>query len=149
MPSNLYGPGDNYHPNYSHVIPGLIRRFHDAKVSGSREVKVWGSGVPLREFLYVEDLAEACVFLLKTYDGSQFLNVGSGAEVTIKELARLIADKVGYMGNIDYDPSKPDGTPRKVMDSGKIHALGWKAKMPLEQGLKFAYENFLLNSKAK
>ena len=143
MPCNLYGPNDNYHPDQSHVIPGLIRRFHEAKVNHASEVIVWGSGTPLREFLYVDDLAEACVFLLKSYESSQFLNVGTGDEVTIKELAQLIANTVGYQGKISFDSSKPDGTPRKVMDSSKIQQLGWRAKMPLEEGLKQAYQSFL------
>ena len=143
MPCNLYGIGDNYHPDQSHVIPGLIRRFHEAKIENKKEVLVWGSGTPLREFLYVDDLAEACVFLLKNYENSQFLNVGSGEEITIKNLAQLIAKTVGYLGNIQFDSSKPDGTPRKVMDSGKIQKLGWKSKTPLELGLKKAYESFI------
>ena len=143
MPSNLYGPGDNYHPDQSHVIPGLIRRFHEAKINKTPIVKVWGTGTPLREFLYVEDLAEACVFLLKNYQLPDFLNVGSGDEVTVKALAESIAKTVGYTGSIQFDSGKPDGTPRKVLDSGKIHQLGWKSKMPLEQGLKLTYESFL------
>lgn len=143
MPSNLYGPGDNYHATHSHVIPGLIRRFHEAKTSNAAEVLVWGSGKPLREFLYVDDLAEGCVFLLKEYHEAGFLNIGSGSEVTIKELAELVAKTVGYSGKIQFDASKPDGTPRKIMDSSKIHGLGWKAKTSLENGLKIAYEDFL------
>jgi GDP-L-fucose synthase len=143
MPSNLYGPHDNFHPDHSHVIPGLIRRFHEAKVSGLASVKVWGSGTPLREFLYVEDLAEACVFLLKNYDDAQFLNVGTGSEVTIRELAALISQTVDFKGSIEFDATKPDGTPRKVMDSAKIEALGWKARTSLESGLKTAYQSFL------
>ena len=143
MPSNLYGPEDNFHPNHSHVIPGLIRRFHEAKMSQAPEVKVWGTGTPLREFLYVEDLAEACVFLLQNYNDAQFLNVGSGDEISIKSLSELIAKVIGYQGKIIFDSSKPDGTPRKVMDSSKINQLGWKAKVTLEIGLKNAYESFL------
>ena len=143
MPCNLYGPNDNYHPDQSHVIPGLIRRFHEAKMNNTAEVMVWGTGTPLREFLYVDDLAEACVFLLKNYEAPQFLNVGSGDEVTIKELATLIAKTVGYTGLIRFDSSKPDGTPRKVMDSSKINQLGWKSRTKLEQGLKIAYKSFL------
>jgi GDP-L-fucose synthase len=142
MPSNLYGPGDNYHPNQSHVIPGLIRRFHEAKTNGLPEVKVWGTGLPLREFLHVDDLARACVFLLQNYSESQFLNVGSGQEISIKDLAELIAGVVGYAGRISFDSSKPDGTPRKVMDSSKIRALGWKPDILLEAGLKQAYLDF-------
>lgn len=142
MPSNLYGPGDNYHPDQSHVIPGLIRRFHEAKLKQLDVVKVWGTGTPLREFLYVEDLAEACVYLLKNYQDAQFLNVGSGEEITIRQLAEQVAKVVGYQGKIEFDSSKPDGTPRKVMDSSRIHALGWKAKTSLENGLKVAYQEF-------
>ena len=143
MPSNLYGPGDNYHPDYSHVIPGLIRRFHEAKIEKHSEVFVWGSGTPLREFLHVDDLAEACVFLLKNYSDAAFLNVGSGEEVTIKQLSELIAKTVRFSGKISFDPSKPDGTPRKILDSTRAHHLGWKSKIKLEQGLIGAYESFL------
>ena len=146
MPSNLYGPGDNYHPNQSHVIPGLIRRFHEAKTNGLPEVKVWGTGFPLREFLHVDDLARACVFLLQNYSGSQFLNVGSGEEISIKDLAELIARVVGYQGRISFDSSKPDGTPRKVMDSSKIRSLGWIPEISLEVGLKQAYLEFASRS---
>lgn len=142
MPSNLYGPGDNYHPDHSHVIPGLIRRFHEAKIGGQSEVRVWGTGLPLREFLHVDDLARACVFLLENYNQSQFLNVGSGEEISIKDLAQLIAEVVGYQGRISFDPGKPDGTPRKVMDSSKIRALGWGPKVLLNEGLKQAYLDF-------
>ncbi len=142
MPSNLYGPGDNYHPEHSHVIPGLIRRFHEAKIGGQSEVRVWGTGLPLREFLHVDDLARACVFLLENYNQSQFLNVGSGEEISIKDLAQLIAEVVGYQGRISFDPGKPDGTPRKVMDSSKIRALGWGPKVLLNEGLKQAYLDF-------
>ncbi len=142
MPSNLYGPGDNYHPDHSHVIPGLIRRFHEAKIGGQSEVRVWGTGAPLREFLHVDDLARACVFLLENYNQSQFLNVGSGEEISIKDLAQLIAEVVGYQGRISFDPGKPDGTPRKVMDSSKIRALGWSPKVLLKDGLKQAYLDF-------
>jgi GDP-L-fucose synthase len=149
MPSNLYGPEDNFHPDQSHVIPGLIRRFHEAKTNNLESVKVWGTGTPLREFLYVEDLAEACVYLLKNYDNSQFLNVGSGEEISIRGLAELISKTVGYEGHIEFDSGKPDGTPRKVMDSSKINSLGWKAKTTLEQGLKSAYESYLIKSQNK
>jgi GDP-L-fucose synthase len=142
MPSNLYGPGDNYHPDHSHVIPGLIRRFHEAKIGCQGEVRVWGTGSPLREFLHVDDLARACVFLLENYNQSQFLNVGSEEEISIKELAQLIAEVVGYGGRISFDPGKPDGTPRKVMDSSKIRALGWRPAILLKEGLKQAYLDF-------
>jgi len=143
MPSNLYGPGDNYHPDHSHVIPGLIRRFHEAKQKNAAEVSIWGSGTPLREFLFVDDLAEASVFLLNHYEDASFLNVGSGEEVTISELAVNIAKTVGFKGEIHLDGTKPDGTPRKVMDSSKIHQLGWKSKTGLVEGLKLAYESYL------
>lgn len=149
MPSNLYGPGDNYHPDHSHVIPGLIRRFHEAKVSGADEVRVWGTGTPLREFLHVDDLARACVFLLENYDQPGFLNAGSGEEISIRDLAALIARVTGFHGTITFDTSKPDGTPRKIMDSSKIHALGWKARIPLEEGLRQAYADFLGSGKAQ
>ena len=142
MPSNLYGPGDNYHPDHSHVIPGLIRRFHEAKMKSLPGVGVWGSGTPLREFLHVDDLARACVFLLENYEASRFLNVGSGEEITIRDLATLIAQVTGYPGRIEFDSTKPDGTPRKVMDSSKIQALGWRARISLEEGLKQAYQDF-------
>ncbi len=143
MPSNLYGVGDNYHPNHSHVIPGLIRRFHEAKEKELPEVLVWGSGTALREFLNVDDLSQACVYLLKNYSEPQFLNIGSGEEISIKDLSVMIANTIGYKGKISFDATKPDGTPRKVMDSGKIKQLGWSSKIPLNQGLKTAYESFL------
>lgn len=143
MPSNLYGPGDNYHPDHSHVIPGLIRRFHEAKVEGKKTVQIWGTGKPLREFLFVEDLAEACVYLLENYEKPEFVNVGSGEEVSIFELSKLISEAVGFEGEIEFDHSKPDGTPRKIMDSSKINSLGWRAKTPLSAGLRLAYESFL------
>jgi GDP-L-fucose synthase len=143
MPCNLYGPGDNYHPDHSHVIPGLIRRFHEAKENGSAQVTVWGTGTPLREFLHVDDLASACVFLLENYSNPQFLNVGSGEEVTIRDLATLVAKTVGFEGEIVFDSTKPDGTPRKVMDSSKIRSQGWVPKIGLEQGLKEACADFI------
>lgn len=143
MPCNIYGPGDNYHPDQSHVIPGLIRRFHEAKISNAAEVVVWGTGKPLREFLYAEDLAEGCVYLLNNYSEAQFLNIGSGEEVSIEALAKAVAKAVGFTGRIVFDATKPDGTPRKIMDSSKIHALGWKAKTPLASGLSTAYAAFM------
>lgn len=149
MPSNLYGPEDNFHPDHSHVIPGLIHRIHEAKLNQASEVKVWGTGTPLREFLYVDDLAEGCVYLMNHYSGAPFLNLGSGEEVTIKELAIKIASVVGFKGKIVFDQSKPDGTPRKVMESEKIHHLGWKAKTNLDQGLAFAYESYLKKVKGQ
>jgi GDP-L-fucose synthase len=143
MPTNLYGPNDNYDPVKSHVIPGLIRRFHEAKVSGRREVVVWGTGTPQREFLYVDDLADACLFLMTNYSGNETVNVGSGEEVAIKELAGMVRDAVGFDGGIVFDPDMPDGTPRKLVDSSKINAMGWEARTKLRDGLKRAYEDFL------
>src|SRR3972149_1900607 len=143
MPTNLYGPNDNYDLMDSHVIPGLVRRFHEAKVNGNKEVVVWGSGTPKREFLYVDDLADACLFLMNNYSGNETVNVGSGIEVTIKELAEGIKDAIGFNGEIVFDPSKPDGTPRKLLDSSKLTAMGWKAKTGLREGLKLAYHDFL------
>jgi len=155
MPTNMYGPGDNYHPENSHVLPALIRRFHEAKVSAAAEVVCWGTGSPLREFLYSDDLAEACLFLVEhaNYtdmaftDGSgtvqSHINVGSGKEVTIKELAETVKEVVGFKGKITWDSSKPDGTPRKLMDSSRINALGWTAKVTLRDGLARAYSDFL------
>ena len=142
QPCNLYGPGDNYHPTNSHVIPGLIRRFHEAKEAGLEETVLWGSGTPLREFLFVDDLAAALVFLLENYNEPELINVGSGREVTILELARQVAETVGYKGELSLDPSKPDGTLRKVMDSSRIQTLGWKPQTTLSQGLKRSYEDF-------
>ncbi|MEQ9362914.1 MAG: GDP-L-fucose synthase [Leptospirales bacterium] len=142
MPTNLYGPGDNYHPENSHVLPALIRRFHEAKVDKAGQVVVWGTGKPQREFLYSDDLADACVFLISNYSGNEIVNIGSGIEVTIEELARTIAEVVGYEGQIQFDSTKPDGTPRKLMDSGKLHAMGWSHKVKLRDGLRMAYEAF-------
>lgn len=143
MPTNLYGPGDNYHPENSHVIPGLIRRFHQAKISGASEVVVWGTGSPRREFLHVDDLAEGCLHLLDLSDPPDWTNIGSGADITIREAAELIKKTVGFAGELKFDTSKPDGTPRKLMDSSRINALGWKPRIGLEQGLAEAYEDFL------
>ncbi len=152
MPTNLYGPGDNYHPENSHVIPALIRRFHEAKVSNSPSVTIWGTGTPMREFLYVDDMAAACVHVMNldkvTYDQHiqpmlSHINVGCGYDITIRELAEIIGKTVGYQGQIAFDPSKPDGTPRKLMDSTRLNALGWQARVGLEAGLKMAYEDFL------
>lgn len=143
MPTNLYGPNDNYDPMNSHVIPGLVRRFHEAKVNGDKEVVIWGSGMPKREFLYVDDLADASLFLMKNYSGNETVNVGSGVEVTIKELTEEIKDAVGFKGEGLFDPSKPDGTPRKLLDSSKLNAMGWKAKTGLREGLKLAYQDFI------
>jgi GDP-L-fucose synthase len=142
MPTNLYGPGDNYHPEESHVPAALMRRFHEAKLNGAAGVTVWGSGKPRREFLAVDDLADACVFVMKSYSDLQFLNIGTGEDVTIAEFARLIADVVGYRGKIEFDPSRPDGTPRKLLDVSHINALGWRAKTPLRQGIELMYADF-------
>lgn len=143
MPCNLYGPNDNYHPEHSHVLPALIRRFHEAKVSGAKSVTCWGDGSPLREFLYVDDLAELCVFLMNNYSGNETVNAGTGLEITIKGLAELVAEVVGYDGEILWDKSKPNGTPRKVLDVSKAEALGWKFKTDLRDGIKLSYEDFL------
>jgi len=146
MPTNLYGYGDSYHPDNSHVIPGMIRRFHEAKVNNEPTVTVWGTGNPKREFLFSEDLAEACVFLMNSYEGPGTINVGSGQEVSISYLANLIKNTVGYEGEIEFDTSKPDGTPRKLLDSTKIENLGWRADTRLDHGLMVAYEDFFKNA---
>ncbi|NTS42214.1 GDP-L-fucose synthase [Flavisolibacter sp. BT320] len=146
MPTNLYGQGDNYHPENSHVVPALLRKFDAAVKDGLQQVEVWGSGKPLREFMYVDDLAEACFFLMENYNDKGFVNVGTGEEVTIRELAKTIADVTGFEGEIIFNPEKPDGTPRKLMDSSKLHGLGWKHKIELKEGLQKAYQ-FYLNEK--
>ena len=143
MPTNLYGPGDNYHPTHSHVLPALIRRFHEAKEEGKKSVTCWGDGSPLREFLYVDDLADLCVFLMKNYSGEETVNAGTGKELTIKELTELVAKVVGYHGEILWDTSKPNGTPRKLLDVTKAEKLGWKYKTKLEDGIRLSYEDFL------
>ena len=140
MPTNLYGPNDNYDLNNSHVLPALIRKFHEAKKAGAPDVTVWGSGSPMREFLHSDDLAEACVFLMETYSAPGFVNIGTGTDVTIKELAELISRTVGYEGQIVWDSSKPDGTPRKLMDVCKLHGLGWRHKIDLADGLRMVYD---------
>ncbi len=145
MPTNLYGPGDNYHPEHSHVLPALIRRFHEAKVAGAPEVVCWGDGSPLREFLYVDDLAGLCVFLMNRYSGNETVNAGSGQEVSIRELTEIVARVVGYKGSIRWDVSRPNGTPRKLLDISKAEALGWRATTPLEAGIALAYKDFLEN----
>lgn len=145
MPTNLYGPNDNYHPLHSHVLPALIRRFHEAKVAGDETVVCWGDGTPLREFLYVDDLADLCVFLMNNYSGNETVNAGTGKEITIKALTELVAKVVGYSGKIEWDLSKPNGTPRKLLDVSKSASLGWKYKTELEDGIKLAYEDFLNN----
>jgi GDP-L-fucose synthase len=146
MPTNLYGPGDNYHPEHSHVVAALIRRFHEAKMANAPTVAVWGTGAPKREFLYVDDFADACVFVIKNYSGSQFINIGFGADLTIAEFARTVAGVVGFGGKIVFDTSKPDGTPRKLLDVSRLSAMGWKAKVSLRQGLAQAYDDFLTNA---
>lgn len=143
MPTNLYGINDNYHPQNSHVLPALIRRFHEAKINQLPEVMIWGTGTPLREFLFSDDLADACVFLMNNYDEKQFVNIGIGEDLSIKELAELIKDVIGYQGTISFDSSKPDGTPRKRMDVSKLHALGWKHRVNLREGIQLAYADFL------
>lgn len=148
MPTNLYGPYDNFHPENSHVMPALIRRFHEAKVNGAKEVVVWGSGKPLREFLYSEDMADACIYLMENYEGNDFFNIGTGKEITIKGLAELIKEVVGYEGEIVWDSSKPDGTPRKLLDVSRLESQGWKYKMELKDGVKEAYEWYLENYEA-
>jgi GDP-L-fucose synthetase len=145
MPTNLYGPNDNYHPTHSHVLPALIRRFHEAKQDGKTEVTCWGDGSPLREFLYVDDLANLCVFLMNHYSGNETVNAGTGKELSIKELTELVAKAVGYTGKILWDTSKPNGTPRKLLDVSKAEKLGWHYKTELDEGIKLAYMDFLQN----
>jgi GDP-L-fucose synthase len=143
MPTNLYGPGDNYHPENSHVVAALIRRFHQAKQDGLATVKVWGTGKPLREFLFADDLADACVFVLEHYSDEEHVNVGSGQEVTIAEFAKLVAEVVGYRGKLVFDPSRPDGVPRKLLDSSKLAGMGWRARTSLRSGLEQSYAAFV------
>lgn len=145
MPTNLYGPNDNYHPLHSHVLPALIRRFHEAKINGLAEVTCWGDGSPYREFLYVDDMADACVFLMNNYSGNETVNLGTGKELTIKELTELVAKVIGYTGKIKWDTTKPNGTPRKLLDVSKLHNLGWTHKVELEEGIKLSYKDFLEN----
>jgi len=142
MPTNLYGPGDNYHPEHSHVVAALIRRFHEAKISNAPSVTVWGTGTPRREFLYADDFADACVFVLKNYSDAQFINIGYGEDTTIADFARTVADVVGFRGEILFDHSKPDGMPKKLLDVSRLAALGWKPKVSLREGLSKAYEDF-------
>ena len=146
MPANLYGPGDNYDPEGSHVIPALIRRMHEAKMSGASEVAIWGSGTPRREFLHVDDLADACIHLLREYSAEGHINVGSGKDIPIADLAAKIANTVGFTGQIVCDPSKPDGTPQKLMDSSRLQAMGWSPSIALEDGLPDAYADYLRNA---
>ena len=148
MPTNLYGPGDNFDLQTSHVLPALLRKFHEAKVNGAKEVTLWGTGTPKREFLHVDDLAAAAVFLMENYDEKQFINVGVGEDLSIAELAKLVAAVVEFRGNLAFDTTKPDGTPRKLMDVTRLHALGWRHKIELEAGLRSTYEWFLSNQSA-
>ena len=143
MPTNLYGPGDNYHPELSHVVVALIRRFHEAKIAGAKSVVVWGTGTPRREFLYVDDMADACVHLMKTYSSSELINIGTGEDITIAEFARVVAEIVGYDGEISFDTSRPDGTPRKLLDVSRLATLGWRATTSLEDGIRRAHEAYL------
>src|SRR4051794_15145539 len=147
MPTNLYGAGDNYHPEYSHVVAALIRRFHEAKISAAGKVVVWGTGTPRREFLYVDDMADACIHLMKNYSDEALVNIGTGQDITIAEFARAVAATVGYSGAIGFDTTKPDGTPRKLLDVSRLAALGWRARTSLEEGLRLAYRAFLSERK--
>jgi GDP-L-fucose synthase len=146
MPTNLYGLNDNYHPQNSHVLPALIRKFHEAKQTNAPFVEVWGTGTPLREFLFADDLADACFHLMLEYDGEQFVNIGYGEDLTIKQLAETIQKVIGYQGTLKFDTTKPDGTPRKLMDSSKLFATGWKPKTTLEEGISIAYQDFLIKN---
>ncbi|WP_099367016.1 GDP-L-fucose synthase [Sphingobacterium sp. 1.A.4] len=148
MPTNLYGINDNYHPENSHVLPALIRKFHEAKMNNAASVSIWGSGKPLREFMYADDLADACVFLMENYDEEQFVNIGVGEDISIKDLALLIKEVVGFKGELEFDSSKPDGTPRKLMDVGKLKGLGWLPKTSLKEGIALAYEDFKQKNQA-
>jgi len=147
MPTNLYGPGDNYHPEYSHVVAALIRRFHEAKLAGQPSVVVWGTGTPRREFLYVDDMADACVHLMKTYSGMEMVNIGTGEDITIADFAGVVAAAIGYKGTISYDASRPDGTPRKLLDVSRLTKLGWRARTTLEDGIRLAYRAYLAEHK--
>ncbi|MDA9499483.1 GDP-L-fucose synthase [Bradyrhizobium sp. CCBAU 11357] len=142
MPTNLYGPGDNYHLEYSHVVAALIRRFHEAKIAGAKSVVVWGTGTPRREFLHVDDMADACVHLMKTYTGAELINIGTGEDITIAEFARVVAEVIDYRGEITFDTSRPDGTPRKVLDVSRLARLGWRATTSLRDGLRRTYEDY-------
>lgn len=143
MPTNLYGPGDNYHPEYSHVVAALIRRFHEAKLAGATNVTIWGTGAPRREFLYVDDMADACVHLMKTFSGPELVNIGVGKDITIAEFARIVAVIVGYRGEVTFDHSRPDGTPRKMLDVTRLEKLGWRAQTSLKDGIELAYQAYL------
>ncbi|QIO35869.1 GDP-L-fucose synthase family protein [Bradyrhizobium sp. 1(2017)] len=143
MPTNLYGPGDNYHPEYSHVVAALIRRFHEAKLANATSVTIWGTGAPRREFLYVDDMADACVHLMKTFSGPELVNIGVGKDITIAEFARIVAAIVGYRGEVTFDHSRPDGTPRKMLDVTRLEKLGWRAQTSLTDGIELAYQAYL------
>ena len=143
MPTNLYGYNDNYHPQNSHVLPALIRKFHEAKINNTPEVVIWGSGSPMREFLFADDLADACYFLMESYNEPNLINIGTGEDLTIKDLALLLKKVIGFEGELTFDSTKPDGTPRKLMDVSKLHQLGWKHQIELEEGVKLAYQDFL------
>jgi GDP-L-fucose synthase len=147
MPTNLYGPGDNYHPEHSHVVAALISRFHEAKLSGASEVAVWGTGTPRREFLHVDDLADACVHLMKVYSSGELINIGTGEDITIAEFARVVAGVIGYTGSISFDSSRPDGTPRKLLDVSRLAKLGWRARTSLRDGIGLAYQAYLRETK--
>jgi GDP-L-fucose synthase len=146
MPTNLFGIGDNYHPQNSHVLPALIRKFHEAKLNNAPSVTVWGTGSPKREFLFSDDLANACIFLMQNYNEKSLVNIGTGEDLSIADLAQMVKEVTGYEGSIEFDSTKPDGTPRKLMDVSKLHSLGWQHKTNLREGLQFAYEDFLKNS---
>lgn len=145
MPCNLYGPGDNYHPQNSHVVPALTRKFHEAKMSGSSQVTLWGTGSAMREFMHIDDIASACIFLMENYSGNECVNIGSGTDITIKELAAIICEVVGFKGEIVYDTSMPDGTPRKLLDSSRLLGMGWKPSIDLKDGLKEVYQDYIMN----
>jgi GDP-L-fucose synthase len=145
MPTNLYGPNDNYDLQNSHVLPALIRKFHEAKEAGKQEVEIWGTGKPMREFLHVDDMAEACLFLMQNYNGKQFVNIGTGKDITIRELAETIMETVGYQGKLTFNTDKPDGTPRKLLDVSKINNLGWHHKIDLKEGIEKTYQDFMEN----
>jgi GDP-L-fucose synthase len=143
MPTNLYGTGDNYHPQNSHVLPALIRKVHEAKENNSPRVVVWGTGTPRREFMFADDLADACVFLMENYNEKAFVNIGVGTDISISELAELVKEVIGYNGSFVFDTSRPDGTPQKLMDVSRLHALGWKHTTSLKEGIQLAYKDFL------
>ncbi len=143
MPTNLYGINDNYHPQNSHVLPALIKKFHEAKVSGASHVEIWGTGSPMREFLFADDLADAALYLMQNYDGEQFVNIGCNSDLSIKDLALLIKEIIGFEGELKFDTSKPDGTPKKLMDSSFLHSLGWQHSTSLQEGIRLAYQDFL------